>query len=69
MSYEESLERLLTDNEAKRISGQSKRGVKTDRGWVQEMDDINGRADIEAKKKKRKDDQKKKKDKRDKKDK
>ena len=69
MSYEESLENMLTDNEAKRISGQSKRGVKTDRSWLKEMDDINGRADIEAKKKKRKDDQKKKKDKKDKKDK
>ena len=63
MSYEESLERLLTDNEAKRISGQSKRGVKTDRGWVREMDDINGWADIEAKKKKRDDKKKRNKDK------
>ena len=63
MSYEESLERLLTDNEAKKISGQSRRGVKTVKNWVQEMDDINGRADIEAKKKKRDDKKKRNKDK------
>ena len=63
MSYEESLERLLTDNEAKKISGQSRRGVKTVKKWVQEMDDINGRADIEAKKKKRDDKKKRNKDK------
>ena len=66
MSYEESLESLLTDNEAKKISGQSRRGVKTVKKWVQEMDEINGRADIETKKKKKKDDQKKRKDKKNK---